>query len=77
MGTHDRLPASSIPPRSGSITSGASIRATIAARSPRGEITRTLAALGIKTVINLTSDDAQTNEESMVEQARMRYVEIR
>lgn len=35
-----------------------------------------LAALGIKTVINLTSDDSQANEESMVERAKMMYFEI-
>ena len=43
---------------------------------PEGRDYADLAALGIKTVINLTSDDAQTNEGSMVEQARMAYVEI-
>ena len=43
---------------------------------PEGRDYADLAALGIKTVINLTSDDAQTNEESMVEQAKMTYVEI-
>jgi tyrosine-protein phosphatase SIW14 len=43
---------------------------------PEGRDYADLAALGIKTVINLTSDDAQTNEESMVERARMTYVEI-
>ena len=43
---------------------------------PQGRDYADLAALGIKTVINLTSDDAQTNEDSMVEEARMTYVEI-
>jgi len=43
---------------------------------PEGRDYADLAALGIKTVINLTSDDAQTNEESMVERAKMTYVEI-
>jgi tyrosine-protein phosphatase SIW14 len=43
---------------------------------PEGRDYADLAALGIKTVINLTSDDAQTNEESMVERAKMTYFEI-
>jgi protein tyrosine phosphatase (PTP) superfamily phosphohydrolase (DUF442 family) len=43
---------------------------------PEGRDYADLAALGIKTVINLTSDDAQTNEGSMVEGARMTYFEI-
>jgi protein tyrosine/serine phosphatase len=43
---------------------------------PEGRDYADLAALGIKTVINLTSDDAQTNEQSMVERARMTYFEI-
>ena len=43
---------------------------------PEGRDYADLAALGIKTVINLTSDDAQTNEGSMVERAKMKYFEI-
>jgi protein tyrosine/serine phosphatase len=43
---------------------------------PEGRDYADLAALGIKAVINLTSDDAQTNEGSMVELARMTYFEI-
>jgi tyrosine-protein phosphatase SIW14 len=43
---------------------------------PEGRDYADLAALGIKTVINLTSDDAQTNEESMVERAKMTYFEM-
>ena len=43
---------------------------------PEGRDYADLAALGIKTVINLTSDDAQANEESMVERAKMTYFEI-
>jgi tyrosine-protein phosphatase SIW14 len=35
-----------------------------------------LAAFGIKTVINLTSDDAQANEKTMVESAGMKYCSI-
>ena len=35
-----------------------------------------LAAIGVKTVINLTSDDAQANEQAMVEGAGMTYVSI-
>src|SRR5262245_33589897 len=43
---------------------------------PDGPGFRDLAALGIKTVINLTSDDAQANEPSMVAAAGMKYVAI-
>ncbi len=43
---------------------------------PEGRDYADLAALGIKTVINLTSDDAQTDEGSMVERAKMSYVRI-
>jgi protein tyrosine/serine phosphatase len=35
-----------------------------------------LAALGVKTVINLTSDDADATERTLVESAGMRYVQI-
>ena len=43
---------------------------------PNGRDYTDLAALGVKTVINLTSDDAQTNEKSLTEHAGMRYVQI-
>jgi tyrosine-protein phosphatase SIW14 len=43
---------------------------------PNGSDYATLAALGVKTVINLTSDDAEPNEEAMAEHAGMRYVQI-
>jgi uncharacterized protein (TIGR01244 family) len=35
-----------------------------------------LAALGIKTLINLTSDDSEANEKWMTERAGMKYVQI-
>lgn len=35
-----------------------------------------LATLGVKTMINLTSDDAKANEQSLVERAGMQYVHI-
>ncbi len=35
-----------------------------------------LASLGVKTVINLTSDDADSSEQSLTEHAGMRYVQI-
>ena len=40
---------------------------------PEGRDYADLAALGVKIVINLTSDDAQPNERSMVESAGMKY----
>jgi protein tyrosine/serine phosphatase len=43
---------------------------------PAGRDFRDLAALGIKTIINLTSFDAQANEPSMVAAAGMKYVAI-
>jgi len=43
---------------------------------PTGRDYTDLAALGVKTVIDLTSDDAQTNEKSLTEQAGMRYFQI-
>ena len=43
---------------------------------PEGRDYADLAALGIKSVINLTSDDAQTNEGAMVDLAGMTYFEI-
>ena len=43
---------------------------------PNGRDYTDLAALGVKTVINLTSDDAQTNEKSQTEHVGMRYFQI-
>jgi uncharacterized protein (TIGR01244 family) len=43
---------------------------------PQGRDYADLAALGVKTVINLTSDDAEADEQAMTEQAGMRYVHI-
>ena len=43
---------------------------------PAGRDYTDLAALGVKTVIDLTSDDAQANEKSLTEQAGMRYFQI-
>jgi protein tyrosine/serine phosphatase len=43
---------------------------------PNGRDYTDLAALGVKTVINLTSDDAQTNEKGLTEHAGMRYFQI-
>lgn len=43
---------------------------------PEGHDYSDLASLGIRTVINLTSDDAEKNEKSMVEAAGMKYVQI-
>jgi tyrosine-protein phosphatase SIW14 len=43
---------------------------------PEGRNYAELAALGVRTVINLTSDDAAANEQSMVETAGMKYVQI-
>jgi tyrosine-protein phosphatase SIW14 len=43
---------------------------------PKGQDYANLAALGVKTVINLTSDDAQTNERSLTDHAGMRYFQI-
>ena len=43
---------------------------------PMGRDYDDLAALGIKTVINLTSDDAQADERELVERAGMRYLQI-
>ena len=41
---------------------------------PMGPDYSDLAALGVKTVINLTSDDAQPDEKAMVERNHMKYV---
>ena len=43
---------------------------------PQGHDYADLKALGIKTVINLTSDDAEPAEQAMTEQAGMTYVQI-
>jgi protein tyrosine/serine phosphatase len=43
---------------------------------PMGRDYADLAALGIKTVINLTSDDAQADERDLVERAGMKYLQI-
>ena len=43
---------------------------------PMGRDYADLAALGVKTVINLTSDDAQADERQRVEQAGMKYLQI-
>jgi protein tyrosine/serine phosphatase len=43
---------------------------------PNGSDYTDLASLGVKTVIDLTSDDAQTNEKSLTEHAGMRYFQI-
>lgn len=43
---------------------------------PQGRDYADLAALGVKTVINLTSDDALAEEKGMVEQAGMKYLQI-
>ncbi len=43
---------------------------------PKGRDYADLAALGIKTVIYLTSDDASADEKGMVENAGMKYLQI-
>lgn len=43
---------------------------------PMGDDYASLAKLGVKTVINLTSDDGVANEQEMVEKSGMRYVNI-
>jgi len=43
---------------------------------PMGADYAALARLGVKTVINLTSDDAQADEQQLVEKNGMRYVQI-
>jgi protein tyrosine/serine phosphatase len=43
---------------------------------PEGHDYQDLAAAGVKSVINLTSDDADANEKSMVEGAGMKYFQI-
>ena len=43
---------------------------------PNGHDYADLAALGVKTVINLTSDDAAPDEAALTERAGMKYVQI-
>jgi tyrosine-protein phosphatase SIW14 len=43
---------------------------------PEGDDFQDLAALGVKTIVNLTSDDAQRDEEARTEQAGMKYFQI-
>jgi tyrosine-protein phosphatase SIW14 len=43
---------------------------------PNGADYADLARLGVKTLINLTSDDAEANEQAMAERAGLRYVRI-
>jgi protein tyrosine/serine phosphatase len=43
---------------------------------PQGRDYQDLAALGVKTVINLTSDDTDPVEQAMVEKAGMSYLQI-
>lgn len=43
---------------------------------PKGRDYSDLAALGVKTVINLTSDDADATERASVERAGMKYLQI-
>ena len=43
---------------------------------PEGRDYADLAALGVKSVINLTSDDAKANEKAMVEGSGMKYFQI-
>jgi tyrosine-protein phosphatase SIW14 len=43
---------------------------------PEGRDYSDLAALGVKTVINLTSDDTSADEQGLVERAGMKYLQI-
>jgi tyrosine-protein phosphatase SIW14 len=43
---------------------------------PEGRDYADLKALGVKTIINLTSDDAEPNEKAMTEGAGMTYIQI-
>ena len=43
---------------------------------PEGRDYADLATLGVKTIINLTSDDAQANEQAMAGQAGLKYLQI-
>ena len=43
---------------------------------PKGDDYAALAALGVKTIVNLTSDDADTAEQALAEKAGLHYVQI-
>lgn len=43
---------------------------------PQGRDYQDLAALGVKTIVNLTDEDAQPGEQAAVERAGMKYVHI-
>lgn len=43
---------------------------------PEGHDYADLKGLGVKTIINLTSDDAEANEQAMAESAGIKYVQI-
>jgi protein tyrosine/serine phosphatase len=43
---------------------------------PQGRDYEDLAGLGVRTIINLTSDDAQPNEQAMAEHAGLKYFQI-
>ena len=43
---------------------------------PEGRDYQDLKALGVRTIVNLTSDDAEPNERAMAENAGMTYVQI-
>lgn len=43
---------------------------------PKGQDYSDLASLGVKTVVNLTSDDSDLSEKAMVEKAGMKYIQI-
>jgi tyrosine-protein phosphatase SIW14 len=43
---------------------------------PKGRDYADLAAIGVKTIINLTSDDADANEQSLTERAGMKYLQF-
>jgi protein tyrosine/serine phosphatase len=43
---------------------------------PKGADYAALAALGVKTIVNLTSDDADTAEQALAEKAGLHYVQI-
>ena len=53
-----------------------STQCTAEVGSPKVTITQILAALGVKTMINLTSDDADPHEQAMAQQAGLKYVQI-
>jgi protein-tyrosine phosphatase len=73
------------PPSNAAVASASSVRIDNFGRvdehyyrgaQPEGRDYADLAALGVKTVINLTSYDAEPNERSLTEQAGMSYVQI-